>query len=306
MRVLAIGEVMAEMAPTDKAGEFRLGFAGDTFNTAWYLAKSAPGVTVSYLTVVGDDPISQNLIAFMRGSGIDASFVQTSPDRTIGLYLITLDKGERSFSYWRGQSAARTLANDPDRLNAAMAEADVIYFSGITLAILDPEPRAVLLAALRDARGQGKAIAFDPNLRPKLWASSIEMTDVIMQGASISDIVLPSFEDEASWFNDATPQATAKRYKDAGATTIFVKNGAAPVFYAEGSKTGEVPVVPVAQVIDTTAAGDSFNAGIFAGHALGMSLHDGVAHACALSREVVQQKGALVEVDPAALTRKSA
>ena len=306
MRVLAIGEVMAEMAPTDKAGEFRLGFAGDTFNTAWYLAKCVPDVTVPYLTVIGDDTISQNLTAFMRESGIDDSFVQTSTDRTIGLYLIALDKGERSFSYWRGQSAARTLANDPDRLDTAMAEADVIYFSGITLAILDPDQRAVLLSALRDARRRGRAIAFDPNLRPKLWTSSNEMTDAIMQGASISDIVLPSFEDEASWFNDATPQATAKRYKDAGATTIVVKNGEAPVLYTEGSQTGEVPVAPVAQVIDTTAAGDSFNAGIFAGHALGMSLHDGVAYACALSREVVQQKGALVEIDPAALTRKSA
>lgn len=306
MRVLAIGEVMAEMAPTDTSAEFRLGFAGDTFNTAWYLAKCAPNVVVSYLTVVGEDAISQNLTAFMQASGIDGRFVQTTPDRTIGLYLISLDKGERSFSYWRGQSAAKTLANDPDRLDAAMAEADVVYFSGITLAILDPEQRAVLLSALGTARRQGKAIAFDPNLRPKLWASTDEMTDAISQGAAVSDIVLPSFEDEASWFNDATPRATANRYLDAGATTVIVKNGEAPVLYVENGQSGEVPVVPVTQVIDTTAAGDSFNAGVFAGHAQGMSLHDGVAYACALSREVVQQKGALVEIDLAALSLKSA
>jgi 2-dehydro-3-deoxygluconokinase len=305
MRVLAIGECMAEIAPTDTAGEFRLGFAGDTFNTAWYLALCAPDVSVSYLTAVGDDAISHNLRAFMQASGIDDRFVQTSPDRTIGLYLISLDKGERSFSYWRGQSAAKTLANDPDRLDAAMAEADVIYFSGITLAILDAEQRAVLLSSLRDARRQGKAIAFDPNLRPKLWVSSEEMTNAIMQGAAVSDIVLPSFEDEASWFEDATPEATANRYLNVGATTIVVKNGEAPVLYAEGSQIGEVPVVPVSNVIDTTAAGDSFNAGVFAGHAMGMSLHNGITYACSLSREVVQKKGALVDINPAALLVKS-
>lgn len=306
MRVLAIGECMAEMAPTDTTGDFRLGFAGDTFNTAWYLAQIAPDVSVSYLTAVGDDAISQNLTAFMRSSRIDDRFVQVSPDRTIGLYLISLNDGERSFSYWRGQSAARTLADDPDRLDAAMAEADLIYFSGITLAILEPESRAVLLSALLDARGQGKTIAFDPNLRPMLWASSKVMTRAIMQGAVVSDIVLPSFEDEASWFNDDTPDATATRYLHAGATTVIVKNGEAPVLYAEGSERGEVRVIPVDQVVDTTAAGDSFNAGVFAGHAMGLSLADGIGYASNLSREVVQKKGALVEIDPAVLAPRSA
>lgn len=298
MRVLAIGECMAELAPTDTDGDLRLGFAGDTFNTAWYLARCAPDAHVSYLTVLGDDAISQKMAVFMRDSGIDDRFVQVAKEQTVGLYMITLDQGERSFSYWRGQSAAKALADDLAALDAAMDASDLIYFSGITLAILPPKGREALLATAQKARAMGKIIAFDPNLRPRLWASGEEMTDTIMQAAAVSDIVLPSFEDEADWFDDADPKATADRYLNAGAVTVIVKNGADPVLYAEGSSYAEVPVTAVQTLVDTTAAGDSFNAGIFARHATGDTLADGIAYACALSRQVVQSRGALVAFDP--------
>ena len=298
MRFLAIGECMAELAPTDVDDDLRLGFAGDTFNTAWYLARCAPDSQVSYLTVLGDDAISQKMAAFMRDNRIDDRFVQIATGQTVGLYMITLDQGERSFSYWRGQSAAKALADDLAALDAAMDASDLIYFSGITLAILPPKGRKALLATAQKARAMGKIIAFDPNLRPRLWASSAEMTDTIMQAAAVSDIVLPSFEDEADWFNDADPKATADRYLNAGAVTVIVKNGADPVLYAEGSSYAEVPVPAVQTLVDTTAAGDSFNAGIFARHATGDTLADGIAYACALSRQVVQSRGALVAFDP--------
>ena len=305
MRILAIGECMAEMAPSDQTGEYRMGFAGDTFNTAWYLARCAPTAQVAYYTVIGRDAISADMRAFMQAGRIDDRFVQTSQTRTVGLYLISLKGGERSFSYWRGQSAARTLADDPKSLADAMLKSDLIYFSGITLAILATEERARFMSALRDARLAGKTIAFDPNLRPALWASENEMTASIMRGAALSDLVLPSFEDEAAWFNDADPQATAQRYIEAGAVTVVVKNGASPVLYAEGENMAEVPVAPVDEVIDTTAAGDSFNAGLFAGHAAGMSLEGGIRYACALSREVIGGRGALVAVDPSLLATPS-
>lgn len=297
MRFLAIGECMAELAPSDVDGDFRLGFAGDTFNTAWYLACCAPEADVSYLTAVGDDALSQKMSAFMADSGIGTGFVQVSQGKTVGLYLISLENGERSFSYWRGQSAAKTLADDPARLECAMAASDLIYFSGITLAILPPDRRAALLAALRKARLAGKTIAFDPNLRPQLWTSDIEMTQAIMQGAAVSDIALPSYEDEADWFHDATPQATIDRYLAAGAATVVVKNGAEAVEYADGTARADVAVTPLDQIVDTTAAGDSFNAGFFARHAAGDSTADAIAYACSLSRAVVQQRGALVEID---------
>ncbi|MDX8355356.1 sugar kinase [Cognatiyoonia sp. IB215182] len=306
MRVLAIGECMAELAPTERDGDYRLGFAGDTFNTAWYLARFAPDAQVSYLSAIGDDAISQQMRTFVRESGIDDAFLQSLENRTVGLYIISLNQGERSFSYWRGQAAARTLANDPALLDAAMAAADLIYFSGVTLAILAPERRVALLSALRLARKDGKTIAFDPNLRPRLWSTDNEMTEAIMHGAAVSDIVLPSFEDEATWFNDASPQATADRYLAAGARIVIVKNGAGPVYYADGDARDEVPVIPVDTLVDTTAAGDSFNAGVFARYVAGDDIATCIPHGCALSRAVVGQRGALVPIDPATLTDNEA
>lgn len=297
LRVLVIGECMAELSPLETAGDYHLGFAGDTFNTAWYLARLRRDATVSYLTAIGSDALSEQMRAAFVAGGIDDSHVRVLPDKTVGLYLISLDQGERSFSYWRGQSAARHLADDPEALARAMEAADLVYFSGITLAILEPAARDTLLAALRAARAAGKRIAFDPNLRPRLWSQPDEMTATIMQGAAASDIALPSFEDEACWFGDADPEATVARYRAAGAHAVVVKNGALPVHYRQGDEAGTVAVPPVARVIDTTAAGDSFNAAILAGLGGAAPMPRIIGQACRLAGQVVQGKGALVPVD---------
>ncbi len=297
MRVLAIGECMAELAPAETAGRFALGFAGDTFNTAWYLTKIMPTAEVSYFTAIGTDTLSQDLKDFMDASGLQSKHVQIIPDRTLGLYMITLTDGERSFTYWRGQSAARALAADPEALIKAMDAADLIYFSGITLAILDQASKDTLSAAARAARAAGKTIAFDPNLRPRLWTSTDRMTETIMEAAAVSDIVLPSYEDEADWFGDATPGGTLQRYLDVGASCVVVKNGPAPVLYSCDGAQGEIAITPVESVVDTTAAGDSFNAGLLAGRAATQDIAKGIASGAALARWVVSNKGALVPMD---------
>ncbi|MEO0913897.1 MAG: PfkB family carbohydrate kinase [Pseudomonadota bacterium] len=131
--------------------------------------------------------------------------------------------------------------------------------------------------------------------------SEAEMREAVMQGAAVSDIALPSFEDEAQWFGDADPAATASRYAGQGAATVVVKNGAGAVHYRVGGAVGSVPVSPVASPVDTTAAGDSFNAAILVGARADMPLPDRIARACRLAGMVVQRKGALVPVDPGAL-----
>ena len=142
---------MAELAPANTSEEYRLGFAGDTFNTAWYLAKLQPEMVVSFFTALGNDPVSTQMHEFILSSGIETRHIQTKSDSTVGLYLISLDNGERSFSYWRGQSAARQLADDTDLLASAMQTVDMVYFSGITLAILNDNSRENLFNALRRA-----------------------------------------------------------------------------------------------------------------------------------------------------------
>ena len=291
--LLSIGECMVEFAPNG-AGGYAMNFAGDTFNAAWYARRLLPGgFEVSYLTAVGRDDISAEMLAFMRDQGIDTSFVARDDERTVGLYVVQLQDGEPRFTYWRDRSAARRLAHDAAALSGLSAEM-VIHFSGITLAILPPENRQRLLDSLA-ARAGGATISFDTNMRPRLWRGNAELRYWTMRAADVADIVLPSFGEESQAFGDAHPEDTAERYAAAGAATVVVKNGAGPVLAVDGPvrlRLNPVPAVPV----DSTAAGDSFAGAFLAALMQGKALDNAVRDAMSVAARVVQSRGALVPV----------
>ncbi|HEX9857964.1 MAG TPA: sugar kinase, partial [Paracoccaceae bacterium] len=217
---LGIGECMVELSDAGP-GLWRQGFAGDVFNTLWYARAMLPADgpehwQVRFFTAVGRDPISDQLIAFAEDAGITCADVPRIAGRVPGLYAIHLNEGERSFSYWRDTSAARLMMQDRSHLETVVAQADLIYFSGITLAILPPEDAAGLIRLLGDARRAGKLVAFDPNIRPRLWDSPDRMRATLLAGAGVADILLPGFDDEAMAFGDADPEATARRYAALG------------------------------------------------------------------------------------------
>lgn len=297
-RIVSIGECMVEFAPSGADGAFRMGFAGDTMNTAWYLRRRLTrSVTVDFLTAVGTDGMSDHMIGFLERAGIGVAHIARRSDRTVGLYVIQLEHGERSFSYWRGESAARTLACADADLSRALRGATMAYFSGITLAILPAPDRNRLLDRLRDFRAAGGTVAFDPNLRPRLWDTTRDMTDAVTYAAAVCDIVLPSFEDEAAWFGDTAPTDTARRYAASGAGLVVVKNGPGTILACDNGTMTRHDPTPVADIVDTTAAGDSFNAGLLAGRIEGLPLAAAIRAAADLAARVVQSRGALIS-DP--------
>jgi 2-dehydro-3-deoxygluconokinase len=292
---LSIGECMVEMAPT-ASGDYHLGFAGDTLNTAWYARQTlAPHWDVAYFTAVGEDAVSQRMTDFIGNAGIRTDLIRLLPDRTVGLYLIQLDNGERSFAYWRSDSAARKLAADLAALRGALATANLIFFSGITLAILSPADRQTLLDAIADARNVGATVAFDPNLRPRLWEDPDTMRTAIMAAAAVSDILLPSFEDEAAAFGDPAPEDTARRYAGRGAGLVVVKNGADEMLALDRGQTIRFTPAPVTAIVDTTAAGDSFNAAFLAAYLGSSDLAQAIRAGAELAAKVISKRGALVE-----------
>jgi 2-dehydro-3-deoxygluconokinase len=289
-----MGECMVEMAPAGDS-RYAMGFAGDTFNTAWYARRVLPAeVEVAYLTGVGTDETSRRMVEFIGDAGIIPETV-TIEGRTVGLYLISLKDGERSFSYWRDTSAARLLARGLGPLPRVSGPGDMAYFSGITLAILPAEDRETLIGRLAEAREAGVTVAFDPNLRPRLWSGGDEMREWVMRGAAVADIALPSFDDEAGHFGDGSPGATADRYRGAGVATVIVKNGAGTMLGVgpDGARA-EVTPEPVAEVVDSTAAGDSFNAAALAALRAGGSLEEAMTAGARLAGRVVGHRGALV------------
>ncbi|MDZ4395263.1 sugar kinase [Cypionkella sp.] len=292
-RIISIGECMVELAPRAD-GTYTMGFAGDTLNTAWYLRRALPAAwSVDYMTCIGTDAVSDRMLAFLGDAGIGTTHIARLPDRTVGLYLIELAHAERSFLYWRGQSAARLLARDPARLAQALTGADVAYLSGITLAILEDD-RPTLLTSLTELRARGGMVVFDPNLRSRLWPNATIMCDAIMQAATQADIALPSHEDEAAAFGDASPEATARRYQQAGVPLVVVKNGPGSIITLANGTLAHHDVAPVRTVVDTTAAGDSFNAGFLAAHLTGNPLTQSVAAGAAIAARVISSHGALI------------
>jgi 2-dehydro-3-deoxygluconokinase len=277
------------------AGLLRKGFAGDTLNTAWYArACLAQAWTVDYCTALGDDAMSDEMVAFFKDAGIGTEMIRRIKGKAPGLYMISLKDGERSFSYWRENSAARKLAADPDFLRQAIEVSDVIYFSGITLAILARDDADTLLAEVRRAKAAGKLVAFDPNIRPRLWASYDEMHATISEGARASTIVMPGFDDEAAHFGDASIDATIKRYKALGAAHVVVKNGAEGATLNFGGNQSVVPAVKVAEVVDTTSAGDSFNGAFLARYLEARDAPAAAGFAARIAARVVSEHGALV------------
>ncbi|WLS07685.1 sugar kinase [Shinella sumterensis] len=296
-RLLAIGECMVELMQAD-GGLLRKGYAGDTFNTAYYARQYLPSDwSVDYLSAVGADAISDEMLNFMQGHGIGTAHVARIEGRSPGLYMIHLKDGERSFSYWRSASAARLLARDGDRLRAAMEASDLIVFSGITLAILPPEDVETLLAELRRARAAGKRIAFDPNIRPRLWDDAGRMRATITEGARAATLVMPSLDDETTHFGDAGLEETIVRYRALGVADLVVKDGAEGATLVFGEERSHAPSAKVETIVDTTSAGDSFNGAFLARLATGASPEDAARFAANVAAAVIQHHGALVARD---------
>lgn len=291
-RILCIGEAMAEIR-RDGPG-YAVGFAGDTFNTAVYCRRCLKGGSVGYLTRVGTDPLSDGFLALARREALDVTPIRQETAHNIGIYTVrTDDHGERSFAYWRASSAARQLFRQPEDL-AALEDADLLYLSGITLAILSPEARTALMDRLAKLRLAGKRVAFDSNYRPKLWPDAETARQVIAQAWTLADIALPSVDDEMALFGDPDDAAVLERLRGQGLTHGALKRGAmGPVALDPAVAASDFP--PATHVVDTTAAGDSFNGGFLAAWANGADTAACMSAGHALARIVVSRPGAIVE-----------
>ncbi|MFZ3585072.1 PfkB family carbohydrate kinase [Loktanella sp. DJP18] len=306
-RIVCIGEPLAEISRSD-AG-FGVGFGGDTLNTAIYCARSVAGleIAVDYVTAVGQDTLSQGILDLLAKEGVETDHITRDPARQVGIYAIETDpEGERSFHYWRDTSAARQMFNAGGSPHlAAIAAADLIYLSGISVAILSPQARDRLWTALSGARRRGALIAFDSNYRPRLWDSTETARTQIDRFWHVTDIALPSADDEAALFGDSDPASIIARLRAAGATTGAVKRG------AQGAMSLQTGIAlrdasAADMVIDTTGAGDSFNGAYLAARAGGLPEPQALALAHDLACRVVGHRGALLPVRPPARPRRMA
>jgi 2-dehydro-3-deoxygluconokinase len=308
--IAAIGECMLELSKSDDslsdafARPTKLAFGGDTLNTCIYLARL--GLSPRYVTVLGDDPLSGWMADCWRHEGIDCSHVRSASGELPGLYFIdTDDDGERSFFYWRDRAPVKRLFDNPSDasdLFAALGNMSMLYLSGITLAVLTEASRERLLEWLPRYRQGGGQVAFDNNFRPKHWRSLEEAKETYKRMYALTDLALPTLEDEVALFGDMSADDLIGELRSLGIKEIALKQGEEGCRVAASGIDEHVPVIET-EVIDTTSAGDSFNAGYLAGRARGMGQVDAAIIGSKLASLVIQHRGAII---PASLTNSVA
>ena len=301
--IAAIGECMVEHPEkgTDlkSVPDTPRKFSGDTLNTLTYLARLLDRDTAElfYITAVGEDADSDAMLAAWKSEGINTTFVRRVRGKSPGSYTIsTGSDGERRFSYERKDSAARDLFTDgyAVSLQTSLRGIRALYLSGISIAVLAPEYREDLLLLLRFLRRTGVIIVYDPNYRAALWTSAQEARDWAERIYREADVALPGFDDDKALFNDAVPEHTCARLAALGVAEIVVKNGSSACTAATGQEVASFPVTARERVVDTTAAGDSFNAGYIAARLSGCDIATSVRAGQALADLVIQYPGAII------------
>ena len=293
MRVASIGECMIEFS-RGKDGLFVRGFGGDTLNTALYLSRL--GVATSYVTALGDDSLSEAMLAEWRAEGIETGEVLRIAGRLPGLYMIERDaSGERSFLYWRDRAPAREFFDRAD--DAALERLsgfDWLYLSGISLSLYGEHGRARLRELLTATRRNGGRVAFDGNYRLRGWAEAANARRAFGEILPLVDLALPTLEDEQVLFSDPDAAACITRLRSEGIEEIIVKRGAQGCVISVAGDCIEVPPLRVVQPVDTTAAGDSFNAGYTAARLRGASPVDAARAGHRLAGAVIMAPGAVI------------
>lgn len=297
-RIAIIGECMVEL---QKTGEFyKQSFGGDTLNTALYLSRltASHQITTSYITGLGVDSFSRSMLSAWQDENINIDLIYQSQSKQPGLYTIaTDDEGERSFQYWRNDSAAKywLLENDIDEIQQQLYKHQLIYLSGISLAILPDECREILFKLIEKCKSNGIKIAFDNNYRPLLWSGKDEAQQIYKRMLALTDIAFITFDDDVLLFGDAEEQTSIDRTQALGVSEIVMKRGSDDCFVITPGQRIAVASEKVEKIIDTTAAGDSFSAGYLAKRILGGTPEQSAQAGHKLASHVIQHAGAIIE-----------
>jgi 2-dehydro-3-deoxygluconokinase len=294
-RVVCIGECMVELRAVGQ-DTFARSYAGDVYNTAVYLKRSLPAAHVQFLTATGDDAMSDAMRRRWNEQGLDDELAFSVEGGSAGLYLIETDAfGERSFHYWRRHSAAtRWLALLETRGDSVLRGADIVYFSGISLAILEPRQRAAAIDLLQRLRTHVGRIAFDPNVRPRLWESTQAAAQSMRAALLACDIALPSAEDLAWLFHVDEPTRQVELLMEMGVSEAAVTVGADGCVIADGDRRIQLPGPRVERVVDTSGAGDAFNGAYLANRLQGSPPEEAAKSALLVASRVVTHAGAIV------------
>ncbi len=272
--VLALGEPLIEFnQPRPGEADYLQGFGGDTSNTI--IAAARLGARTAYVTRLGDDAFGRMFLDLWAAEGVDTSGVVRDATSHTGVYFVNHDATGHVFSYLRAGSAA-SRARPEDLPLALIRSARFVQASGISMAISASASDSVL-AAFDCARAAGARIAFDSNLRLKLWPLA-RARALIMTAAAMSDYFFPSVEDAQALSGLTDADAIVDWAHRLGAKAVLLKLGPEGVLASDGARRERLGGYKV-QAVDATGAGDCFCGACLARLAAGDSLWDAARYA---------------------------
>jgi 2-dehydro-3-deoxygluconokinase len=300
-KVACIGECMVEMVQ-EPNGSYGMGYGGDVANTGVYLARllQTTGLSVAFISAIGDDPYSDQMRHFLAQEKLGTKHLISIPNTMAGLYFIqTDDQGERHFHYYRTHSAATQmfLGEHGQILLNSLSDYQWLYLTGISLSILDKASLDQLEARLVEARNQGQKVVFDSNYRPQGWSHSAEAKETFKRFLKLTDIALITLADEDLLYDKTDIASTIKRLKGSGVREGVIKLGAEGCVAFTDQQQHQIYAERVALPVDTTAAGDAFNAAYLAARIKGIGIVESAQAGNQLAAQVIQHPGAIIDAD---------
>jgi 2-dehydro-3-deoxygluconokinase len=290
---------MVEFGRVGEDNIYKKKYAGDVFNTGIYIKRCIKEkVNVKFLTAIGSDASSNEMLTMMKEESLDSSLTFRSSTAQMGLYIIDVDcDGERKFTYWRETSAAKQVMSfiDKNASDVMFSETDLFFFSGISIAILSESDRQKLWHFISKLKAAGTLIVFDPNYRPTLWTSLKETRTAYDSAFELADIALPGVDDHMVIYNAKNAEDVANCLEQFDIAEIVIKNGVQGMLLSINGERSFIEVEPVKNVIDTTSAGDAFNGAYLSARLSGKTATDAATFAAKVSACVIQHKGAIVD-----------
>lgn len=297
--VVAIGEVLVDFVSTEpgpciKALTFEKCLGGAPMNTAVGISRLE--VSTGAITAVGDDPFGQFLIEELKRNKVDVSRIKVKKSKRTTIAFVANEpiSGERTFTFyrkpWTGETADSSLQPDdiePDYI----AKAKILHVSGFALS--QNPCREAIFRAISYARKAGIRVSFDPTLRTDVWTSLATLRTTYNRVLKLSDIATFSREEAEFILGTSEPEQAARKASRYGISVIGIKLGEnGSYLVGNGGRKVQTPAFRV-EPVDTTGAGDGWNAGLLVGLCKNWDLEKCAIVANAIGALVVTKRGAI-------------
>lgn len=293
--IVALGEPLLEFNALETGGlrdvrKYEVGWGGDTSN--YSIAARRLGGDVGYICRIGDDEFGKVLLDLWQREGVDSNHVIVEENGYTGIYFISRQGDDHEFTYYRQNSAAShfSMADVPADY---IRQAKIFHTSGISQAI-SASCREAIFHAIDLAKEGDTLISYDPNVRFALWKPELGRR-IIWETIRQADLVMPSLEDARLLTELTEPRAIVQELLASGPKVVALKLGGEGALVANQDIIEHVPPFKV-DVVDTTGAGDTFDAAFAVRYLAGHDLIECAIFANAAASLVAAGMGAVLPI----------